>query len=290
MKLGCGCFALYHTIQSQDQPSASWGNEEGQSSSRTRQSPNDWYQWAVDRSSPLAFCNTAYTRQETETAAMPDYCRTTAKKLFFQRFLAHPSRVLSLFPSSPALGRIIAKQIRRADDEYVVELGAGTGSVTKAILSSGIPAEKLIAVEIDKEMAQFLRKAYPGVTVLECSAFEFERMLPHSAIGKVGCIICGIPIARYPLEQQRRLAETMLSLMPRGRAFLAFSFRLASPIPVKKLRLVCKRLAVTLRNFPPTTVWAYASDAEEACRDQVHRSAGHPPVKEDEIDSQPITL
>lgn len=203
---------------------------------------------------------------------MESYWGKTATRLFFRRFLANPGRVLSLFPSSPALGQVIAKQIRRTDDEYVVELGAGTGSVTKAILSSGVPPDKLIAVEIDKEMAEYLRKACPGVTVLECCAFELDHALPKPAQGKVGCVVCGIPIGKFPIEQQRRLAELMLSLMPPGRPFLVFSFRFVSPIPGKKLRLAYKKLVVTLRNFPPASVWAYASDSDGAAGDRAGMS------------------
>lgn len=163
---------------------------------------------------------------------------------------------------------MIAKHITRGDDEYVVELGAGTGSVTKALLSSGVPAEKLIAVEIDKEMAQFLREAHPGITVLDCSAFEFDRFLPQSAVGKIGCVVCGIPVGNFSMEQQRCLAETSLSAMRPGRAFLVFTYRVVSPIPGKALGLNGRRLAVTMRNFPPATVWAYASEGERISPDQ----------------------
>jgi phosphatidylethanolamine/phosphatidyl-N-methylethanolamine N-methyltransferase len=185
-----------------------------------------------------------------------------AKGLFFRRFLAHPSRVASLFPSSQALSRMIAAQVRRGDDEYVIELGAGTGTVTHAILSSGVPADKLIVVEIDKVMAQFLRKAYPTVTVLECSAFDIIQSLPQPAIGRVGCVVCGLPVTLHPLEWQQRLAEIVLSLLPRNRPFLVLTHRLASPILAKKIGLVGKRVGFTLRNFPPASVWAYARDAE----------------------------
>ena len=186
-----------------------------------------------------------------------------AKGLFFRRFLAHPGRVASLFPSSRALSRMIAARVRLADGEYVIELGAGTGTVTHAILSSGVPADRLIVVEIDRVMAQFLRTAYPFVEVLECSAFDIMQSLPRLAIGKIGCVVCGLPVALYPLERQRRLAEIILSLMPRNRPFLVLTHRLASPILAKKMGLIGERVGFTLRNFPPASVWAYGRNAEE---------------------------
>jgi len=185
-----------------------------------------------------------------------------AKGLFFRRFLAHPTRVGSLFPSSPALSNMIAAQVRRTDGEYVIEIGGGTGTVTHAILSSGVPADKLIVVEIDEMMAQFLRKTYPAVTVLECSVFDIMQQLPQPAIGNVGSVVCELPVTLLTLESQKRLVETIVSLLPRNRPFFVLTHGLGSPIPAKKLGLVGKRSVFTLRNFPPASVWSYTKDLE----------------------------
>ncbi len=186
----------------------------------------------------------------------------TAKGLFFRRFLAHPTRVGSLFPSSRALSDLIAAHVRRADGEYVIEIGGGTGTVTQAILSSGVPADKLMVVEIDSVMAEFLRKTYPAVTVLEGSVFDIKELLPQPAIGNVGCVVCELPVTLLPLEAQKRLVETIVSLLPRNRPFFVLTHGLGSPIPAKKLGLVGKRTGFTLRNFPPASVWSYARDPE----------------------------
>src|SRR3546814_15819026 len=65
--------------------------------------------------------------------------------LYFRRFLKNPVGVASLTPSSPALGRLVAQHVSREDDQYVVELGCGTGAITRALLPGGVPPERLIA-------------------------------------------------------------------------------------------------------------------------------------------------
>ncbi len=60
---------------------------------------------------------------QSGAVAMKTSGEGAAKGLFFRRFLIHPGRVASLFPSSQALSRMIAGQVRRTDDEYVIELG-----------------------------------------------------------------------------------------------------------------------------------------------------------------------
>lgn len=178
---------------------------------------------------------------------------------FLWRFVAHPDKLASIVPSSGALGRLVAAGIRRAEDEFVLELGAGTGPITHALLASGTPAEKLIAVEIDGQLARYLRGTYPDITVIEGDALTIERHLDPAVIGKIGTVVCGLPISLFPPAQQRALAGVMFSLMPAGQRFLVYSFRLGSPVQQKEAGVVGERLAFTLRNVPPASVWAYSA-------------------------------
>ncbi|MGF1632136.1 MAG: class I SAM-dependent methyltransferase [Kiloniellaceae bacterium] len=177
--------------------------------------------------------------------------------LYFRRFLKHPARLASLTPSSPALGRLVAQQVRRHPDEYVVELGCGTGAITRALLASGVPPEKLIAVDLDRELLALLREEFPDISALECNAAEITRHLPPSVVGRVGTVICGIPISLLPRPAQRRIVEEMFALMPSNHRFLAYTHRPISPLPRRELGLEGKCLARTLRNLPPASVWGY---------------------------------
>lgn len=177
--------------------------------------------------------------------------------LYFRRFLKHPSRLASVAPSSPALGRLVAQEVRRSGEEFVVELGCGTGAITGALLAAGVPAAKLVAVDLDTEMLAILRGSFPDVTVLEGDAFRIGRLLPAEAIGRVGTVICGLPISLLTLPRQRALTAEMLALMPPGRRFLAYTHRLSAPLPAAEVGITGARLAHTLRNLPPASVWGY---------------------------------
>ena len=197
------------------------------------------------------------TAEPRSSIARPRERQQSHAWLFFRRFLAHPLRLASILESSPALSRLVAEQLPSEPGDFVVELGAGTGPVTRALLAAGVAPERLIAVEIDPEMAAFLRRRFPGVTVLECDALALERTLPAEALGRVGAVICGLPISLLPVAQRAELVGTMLSLLPPGRPFLAYTHRLTSPLPAAELGLVGERLAFTLLNLPPASVWAY---------------------------------
>lgn len=176
--------------------------------------------------------------------------------LFFRRWLANPLQMGSVIPSSQALCSRIAALVERAEDEVVLELGAGTGVISRALLAAGVPADKLVVVEIVPDMANHLRSVLPGVNVICGDAFELARDIPERLHGKVGTAICGIPLVLLPLEQQRRFVEAVEAVAP-GRGFLLYTYCITSPLPYRKLELTAKREAWTPANFPPASVWRY---------------------------------
>lgn len=179
-----------------------------------------------------------------------------AAGLFFRRWIANPLQMGSILPSSRALGRRIAALVECGEDEVVVELGAGTGAVTRALLAGGVPAERIVVVEIVPEMARHLGRALPGVTVIEGDAFALAEALPARLHGRIGTAICGIPLVLLPVERQRAFVAAVEAVAP-GRGFLLYSYCVTSPLPWKALGLTARREAWTPLNVPPASVWRY---------------------------------
>lgn len=182
------------------------------------------------------------------------------KGLFFRRWLRNPLQMGSVIPSSRALCRRIAAAVERGPDEYVLELGAGTGVISRALLASGVPANRLIVVEIVPEMARFLSESLPGVKVICGDAFDLKRALPAQVQGRIGTAICGIPLVLLPLERQAAFRDAVEAVAP-GRGFLLYTYCATSPLPYRKLGMTARRLAFTVANFPPASVWRYQPQA-----------------------------
>ena len=177
-------------------------------------------------------------------------------RLFLKRWAANPLQMGSVVPSSPALCTRVAAQIRCAPDEAVLELGAGTGVISRALIESGVPANRLFAMEIVPSMASHLNQILPGAHVLTGDARSLPELLPEAWHGKIGTVVCGIPLVLLPLTEQRRFIDAIEAVAP-GRGFLHYSYCVTSPLPWKKHRLVAKREAWTPLNFPPASVWRY---------------------------------
>jgi phosphatidylethanolamine/phosphatidyl-N-methylethanolamine N-methyltransferase len=180
--------------------------------------------------------------------------------LFLKSWLAHPLRMGSVVPSSKALCRRVVREAWPAPGRAVLELGAGTGVISRALLAAGLAPERLIVVEIEPDMARHLREQFPGVTVIEGDARELPSLLPERWQGRIGSVVCGIPLVLLPQPEQRRFIDAIHAVAP-GRGFLHYSYCITSPLPAQRHGLTARREAWTPMNLPPASVWRYQSAA-----------------------------
>lgn len=209
------------------------------------------------------------------TAEHPSPRRVSNSGLFFKRWLANPLQMGSIVPSSPMLCRRVAAAVTRGEEDYVVELGAGTGVISRALLAAGVPAEKLVVVEIVPEMAEHLRRSLPGARVVCGDAFALAEALPAVTRGRIGSVICGIPLVMLPEERQRAFVAGVEAVAP-GRGFLLYTYCITSPLNPRRLKLDARRMAWTPLNFPPASVWRYRPLAHASRIVNEPRMAGAP--------------
>jgi phosphatidylethanolamine/phosphatidyl-N-methylethanolamine N-methyltransferase len=172
---------------------------------------------------------------------------------FVARFLAHPQRVGAIAPSGPHLTAAMAAAADVSGD--VLELGPGSGAVTRALLARGLLPQRLTAIEYDGLFAASLRTRFPGVCVLQGDAFDFAALtggMPFAAV------VSSLPLLNYPRDQGRSLIAAALSAMPKGAPFVQFSYRWRAPVepPVGATVSLAARI---WRNLPPAAVWVYRS-------------------------------
>ena len=176
--------------------------------------------------------------------------------LFFRRWLANPLQMGSIIPSSRRLGELIARSIDTQSNSLILELGAGTGAITKSLIEAGISPGRIAVVEIVPEMADYLRTKFPKTTVLQADAFNLPSQLLKDSATEIGTVICGIPLVLLSEAKQRQFIQQVELVAP-GRGFLLYTYCITSPLPYRTLGLEARRLAWTPLNFPPASVWHY---------------------------------
>ena len=132
--------------------------------------------------------------------------------LFFKRLLKNPKALGAITPSSLALANFICRHVEATSDSYVVEIGAGTGRFTRALLLYGVVPSQLYVVEMDSELCKYLNVHFPQVTVINGDASRLVDILPPHVIGKVSTVISGIPLVNLSEALQAGIAEACFSV------------------------------------------------------------------------------
>jgi len=179
---------------------------------------------------------------------------------FLRSLLARPGKVGAIAPSSPALARAIAAAADPARPGLLLELGPGTGVVTRALIRHGFAEERIVAIEYDPDLAALVGKRFPRVRVIRGDAFDLQRTLGPVSGELFAAIVSGLPLLNRPLAQRRALIDAALDLLAPGAPFIQFSYGLWPPVRAND-RMHVRHAARVLANLPPANVWAYESAA-----------------------------
>ncbi|HQY88386.1 MAG TPA: rRNA adenine N-6-methyltransferase family protein [Tepidisphaeraceae bacterium] len=131
--------------------------------------------------------------------------------IFLKKFLKHGTRVASIAPSSPQMARELCRYVDSNSPQIILELGAGTGAVTKQIVKQMHARSQLLAVEIDHDFADRLRKVISSenVEILVEDVTHLHETLSKKGIDKVDLIISGLPMPSLPKETVAAVQKLM---------------------------------------------------------------------------------
>jgi phosphatidylethanolamine/phosphatidyl-N-methylethanolamine N-methyltransferase len=177
-------------------------------------------------------------------------------RLLFKLWLKNPRKIGAVAVSSAELAAAMARQVPRGPG-WVVELGGGTGSVTKALLKAGIPAEKLIVVERDPTLHKVLHERYPGVKILLGDAGRLQPLLKREGIDHVKAIVSSLPLVSMKRSIQDRITSQAFSVLEPGAPLIQFTYSLFSPIHRRRHGVHGEVGDRVLQNLPPASVWIY---------------------------------
>jgi phospholipid N-methyltransferase len=185
---------------------------------------------------------------------------------FLQAFLKNPAKVGSITPSSPELAQRMIAGIEPRPDNIVLELGVGTGAITK-YLQAKVPDDRsYLGIELDGRLVRSLRKNYPNMEIARGNAADAVEIHTRSGLGKVGFIICCLPFVSLPNEVGEKILLEVDKFMQMGCTFRTFQYAHGYYFPSAiKLREFMrdrygksKRSALIVKNVPPayTLTWS----------------------------------
>ncbi len=184
--------------------------------------------------------------------------RATEYLDFLAAWVKKPRQTASVVPSSRYLARLMVSGIDPQDGR-VLELGGGTGVFTRAILQTGLPAERLEVVEINPAFARGLRRHFPQVAVLETPA----QIVSTATAGEPGdyqSVVSGLPLLAMDRHMHVDILSEAFRMLCPGGSFVQFTYSMRPPVSqdvLDRLDLDVVRVGQTVRNFPPATVFRF---------------------------------
>lgn len=186
---------------------------------------------------------------------------------FLQAFLKNPGKVGSIKPSSPELALKMIEGIEPSSDNAVLELGVGTGAITK-FLQNVVPDERsYLGIEIDRDLVRSLNRNFPAMTIVRGNAVNSWTIHQRSGIGRVRYIICCLPFVSLPNEVGEKILLEVERFMQQGnctfRTFqYAHGYYFPSAIRLREFMRnrygKARKSPLVVKNVPPayTLTWS----------------------------------
>jgi phospholipid N-methyltransferase len=180
---------------------------------------------------------------------------------FLRAFIAHPRQVGAVLPTSRWAVRDMLDMADVPAAGLVVELGAGTGVSTGEILARLAPDARLIALEIDPQLARLLEERFPDPR-LQVVCDSAEHIEKHLEGARADVLVCALPFTSLEPGLRRRLLGLLpVTLAPSGPAVVIQY----SPLIQGELRRLFPsvRRRISPLNVPPAFLFACSLEDDE---------------------------
>jgi phospholipid N-methyltransferase len=182
---------------------------------------------------------------------------------FFSSFLRNPASVGALVPSSVSLAREVIAGCDLENAEVVVELGPGTGVITREILRRINPKATFLALELDATNAAKLQRRHDGVRIYNESAEHIRRCLNRQGRKRADYIISALPWGNMGCKLQDRILRSVFGTLSEQGKFTTFAYVHTRWLPTahhfrQRLRKHFAEIAtskVVWKNLPPAFVY-----------------------------------
>jgi phospholipid N-methyltransferase len=149
---------------------------------------------------------------------------------FLAAALRRPGIVGAVAPSSRHLAAQMVASAALAPGQLVVELGAGTGPMTRALVAAH-PSFPRFALEPDPAMAAVTRAAAPGVEVIEAYAQDLPALLAERGLGPIDRVVSSLPFAVWPPSLQDAVFSGILEAMAPDGRLVTFTYVQSPYVP-----------------------------------------------------------
>lgn len=161
----------------------------------------------------------------------------------------------TITPSSKVLIKTLLAPIDFEVARCIIELGPGTGCVTRSILERMHADCILICFEVNsKFIGQLVALQDSRLRVVNACASSIRTILDELDIEEVDHVVSSLPLSLIDDEVVKRIFESVRSNLCEGGRFLQYQYSLSNYSDLKPIFKKVK-LDFTFRNMPPAFVY-----------------------------------
>ncbi len=161
----------------------------------------------------------------------------------------------TITPSSKVLIKALLAPIDFEAARCIIELGPGTGCVTRSILERMHADCVLICFEVNSDFIEQLEALHdPRLRVVNACASSIRTVLDELQIEQVDHIVSSLPLALIDNKVVANILQSASSNLREGGRFLQYQYSLSNYAELKPMFKNVK-LDFTFRNMPPAFVY-----------------------------------
>jgi phospholipid N-methyltransferase len=178
--------------------------------------------------------------------------------LFLRKFLRHGLAIASVTPSSRWLSRATVRPIDWDHARTIVELGAGTGPITRVIAERAHPDCRVVVIERDPDFFKILQSRYESLPNFEVAQGDVRYLLDVLAglgIDRVDHVVSGLATPSLPTETRHGLFEALRSVLGTEGGYHQITEVPLIYFPFYRRHFEHVRFVFEPRNIPPGGVY-----------------------------------
>lgn len=180
--------------------------------------------------------------------------RLIAGIAFLRECARSPRAIGAICPSSRLLAQKMAAKINPQGSGLIVELGAGTGKVTEALLSRGISPGRLLIVERAQAFCDILRNKFPGLNIICGDAAKLSSYIARPS--QVDSIVSSLPFASLDEAIALKIITEIKKIIGSGN-LLQYTYALSGSHLLARNGFTCIYSHRVWFNLPPATTMEF---------------------------------
>jgi len=176
---------------------------------------------------------------------------------FIKNWLDSPLKTGAIAPSGSELAKTMASFVPLDSNLPILEIGPGSGSVTRALLDHGVKPDKLVTLEYSQDFCALLAEQFPDIQIINGDGFDLQTTLTKhfETAPKFAAIVSSLPLLNSPKSDREALLANILQFLD-GNPFIQFSYGVKAPIaPADGVSV--EKTPWIMRNIPPARVFVY---------------------------------